>query len=283
MADFSLQGDGQDYYQADRAPGTTPIGTQCVSSGSDNTKGAWATLPATTFDSSWLMVHLNQIVSVTGVPAATVKVLLDIGIGPPGSEQVIVPDLSWMQTSDLVGQAVNATFMLPLALPSGAALSIRCQSSTGAPVTVTASYTAIASGWCASAGHNDIEAFGVVAATSEGTNITPGNGIWGSYVELTASSSFKTDWLAISAQIRGSYPLPNTTHEYLLDIAVGGAGAEVTLIDSLPLAFNEQGLVLNSLIPPLPVSIPAGSRVACRLATTTVGTNLSVIAYAIGG
>jgi hypothetical protein len=136
----------------------------------------------------------------------------------------------------------------------------------------------------ASAPGNVIQTWGADTAATDGTNVAPGTApAFGSYAQLAASTDSHADWVVLCFAMPGSYPVANTTHAYLADLAVGAAASEVVIVPKIPLAFNSDGMALMAFTPPLPVSIPAGSRVSVRTATSTAGPNLSAVAYAIGG
>jgi hypothetical protein len=50
----------------------------------------------------------------------------------------------------------------------------------------------------------------------------------------------------------------------------------------VPVTVNELGQVTQPYSPALPVSIPAGSRIAARATTSTGGPNLTVAVYTAG-
>lgn len=282
MADWSLQGDGQDYLALDR-PVASTWGIAATGSGTIHTKGSWAALTTNTLDAGLVLIHLHGVASHTGTPGTAMKVLADIGIGSPSSEVVLVNNLLWIQASALDTQDVVATAAFPILLPASTILSLRCQSNTGEPITFKASATTLAHGFGQSSGGSEVETWGADTAATDGVNVTPGSGAWGSYAELMTITGIKADLLVLAFGIPGSYPSANTTHNYLVDVAVGSAGNEVTVIPAIPLTFNENGLALPAFTVPLPVSIPAGSRVSVRAATNTGGPNFSCVAYAIGG
>ena len=94
-----------------------------------NTKGAWSELSSST------PARFNQILLVIGNQSQSARAianfLLDVGVGAAGSEQVIVPNLAFLQSSSTV--PFPLWFFVPVGVPSGSRLAVRAQCSiTGA-------------------------------------------------------------------------------------------------------------------------------------------------------
>lgn len=96
-----------------------------------NTKGAWAQLTAsTTADIHGLLIGIDS-AGVTGSVGTRNTMLLDIGIGASGSEQVLIPNLILIHQQN--AGAINSTWpdyfqMIPVQIPSGTRIAARCQS-----------------------------------------------------------------------------------------------------------------------------------------------------------
>jgi len=113
--------------------------------------------------------------------------------------------------------------------------------------------------WALGAGFRS-ETFGTTSGTTThgGTSVTGSAtaNTKGSYTQIASSTSF--DATAIMVNIDAQF----TDTNYLMDIAVGGAGSEVIVIPDLMFA-QQAG---KSIAPIIPICIPAGSRIAARVA-----------------
>jgi hypothetical protein len=230
VADWSMFGDGQDHASAG-VSAAAMIGTAVVGSGTQHTKGSWASLGATVGESGFLLVQVHGVNSWTppGSPPSQVLSLLDIGFNT-GTTSVVIPNLMVYHPASLVGQCNTALAAFRVHVPAGQTLYARCQSADGNPVTLQVSALTAMSGWGSSSGVQSVEAWGVSTGNSDGTTIPPANApSWGSYVELTPASTVRADWLTVAVGCPGSFPSAGTTHNYLIEIAEGGMGSETTL------------------------------------------------------
>lgn len=282
MSDWYISGDGQ-VHTSVGASAAAPVGTSVAGSAVAHTKGSWVSLGTAGSESGLLIVNVHGAVSWTapGSPPAQIISLLDVGVDA-GTTTAVVPNLLVYHPSALVGKPLAASFCLPVNVPTASALYARCQSADGNPVTLGVSAALVHCGWGASAAPQRVEALGVSTGSSDGTNVTPGTApSWGSYAELSAATANRADWLVVAVGCPGSFPAAGNSHNYLVQIAVGGSGSEVTLT-TLPVTVNSLGQVTQPYGPALPVAIPAGTRVSARATTSTTGPNLTVAAYAAG-
>jgi hypothetical protein len=83
----------------------------------------------------------------------------------------------------------------------------------------------------------------------------------GAWTELEASTSKTTDLI----WVRPSTSAGNTLNtSFFLDVGIGAAGSEMTIISNLAVGYSNAIAAFNEYFIPLPVSIPAGSRIAAR-------------------
>jgi len=217
-----------------------------VTAGSANTKGSYTQIVAS-LARSCSGILLQMFV------ATQVSMLMDIAIGGAGSEIVVIPNLS---VSAVGSTNVSGSLFIPLYLPAGTRVAVRCQASTGsATVRVKSVFitdTFIGLQQLASRYEN----WGAVAATSRGTLVTASGSVdtKGAWTQLIAASAFTTKWLLIGLQ-------PDFNRNYAVDIGVGGAGAEQVVIPNLDPINISLGTCIS-----LPFSIPGGSRVSARAA-----------------
>jgi hypothetical protein len=234
-------------------------------------------------ESGLLVVNVHGAASWTapGSPPAQTISLLDIGFDGT-TTTAILNNLLVYHPSSLVGDTLTQCFCLPVHLPTAAALYARCQSADGNPVTLGVSAGLVHCGWAASSGAQRTESLGLSTGSSDGTNVVPGTApTWGSYAELSAATANRSDWIVLAVGCPGSFPSAGTAHNYLVQVAVGAAASEVNIL-TLPVTVNSLGQVTQPYSPPLPFSIPAGTRVSVRATTSTTGPNLTVAAYLAG-
>jgi hypothetical protein len=103
---------------------------------------------------------------------------------------------------------------------------------------------------------------GVDLANTRGTTVVGGANVYGSYVQLVASTPADTCWISVTAQTNGS---PNNGNQGLIKLAVGGAGSEVDIVLDLVFFYGTTGFAETGTYS-FPISIPAGSRIsaACK-------------------
>jgi hypothetical protein len=217
-----------------------------------HTKGAWRNMiSALPFDTVGLVVN-------TGPTSLSYPYLLDIGIGEQGREVVLIPDIMGVSP-----QPPGLAFYVPMRLPAGTRVVARTQARNGgAPINLQI----IGVG-----GHSErlphipqVTGYGINAAATDGTTpALPANiNVKGAWTELVASTAhaFEHVILCIGINSSGTSGRPNR-----IDLGVGPAGSEaVVLPDYIVTEGHTSGMAMCPAISVLPVSVPAGSRVALR-------------------
>lgn len=105
---------------------STSKGTSIDPGGTANTKGSYVQMAASTaFASKW------AILSFTADSPSTLgwNWLIDVAVGASSSEQIVVPNL-WVPSAGLAGGLCIARVFMPLAIPAGTRVAMRCQSDT---------------------------------------------------------------------------------------------------------------------------------------------------------
>lgn len=97
-------------------------------------------------------------------------------------------------------------------------------------------------------------------------------GVPGAWSEVHAGVSATIDYLTVFCSTTA---LANASSSMLLDVGVGPAGAEVVVIQSIPIGFFPSALLVAP-VAALPCSIPEGSRVAYRTRGESTRTSFSV-------
>lgn len=252
MADWSLIGDGQQF-STEGETASTSRGTT-LTSGAANAKGSYSQLVASSsFAATFIIVHLKAITSAAS--------LVDIAVGAAASEQVIIPNLLF--SVDTIGFPITTVFMFPVSIPSGTRIAARLQSN-GASNTLDAVVTLLVSGFIPSAPLSVVTDYGIVTTDSGGTSVDPGGtaNTKGAWSEITASSN-KVDMLSIvfGNQLNAAM----ATAHWLFDIGIGAAGSETILIPDLMVSSDVGDDRLSPVsIGPIPVNIPAATRIAVR-------------------
>lgn len=251
------------------ADASTAISTTVTGSASAHTKGAWSQVIASTGgDVNEIVLWSTAAIAVSGSDSST---LLDIGIGGSGSETVIVPDLN------LGGTAAGHLIRVPVFIPGGSRVSLRLQSAITSK-TYAASVALIGgAGWGRRAPTRRATTYGANSATSGGVTIDdPGaSNTDGAWTEITSSTTTPARWLLPFL----SGPVGNaawTSTNGLADVAIGASGSEVIIAEHIPTSANAaEQLLYPALV--LPVSLPAGTRIAMRHRQAT-GTGVGIAA-----
>lgn len=261
---------------------TSPMGITVTGSATIHTKGAWTELIASTsFEALFVRVNISS----TSAATTATETLVDIGIGAAAAEQVIIPDLLGGYVG-AIGTAVTAApriYEFPLRIPAGSRIAARLQSLVASKtarlmISIFGEPRYPASVWAGST----VTAYGIVAASSRGTLVTPGaSGAEGAWTEIVASST--TDHSALVIGSQGVINSVITAHVYAIDVAAGAAAAEQVLASDRIITANtsEQnpGLYPSNA---LGVTIPTGTRLAARASGhTTSPQALDVALYGV--
>lgn len=228
-----------------------------------NTKGAWVELVTATDKSCNLLSILMNAASVYDH-------LVDIGVGPAGSEVVLIANLLFSRAQSTSTGHFCYTF--PVNIPAGTRIAVRsqCKGTNNPSVRIQL---------LASAGSfqphlaGAVATFGANTADSGGTAIDPGavlntKGAW-TQIAAATDSAIKAIVMAIGQQAILNRASANN---WLLDIGIGAAGAETVIIaDYALVAFNDSYTTPQPSVSPLiPVDIPAGARIAARIQASNV-------------
>ncbi len=191
--------------------------------GTAHTKGAWTQLIASTpYDAYGIWIAIDGI----HVSAAATAYLVDIGVGPSGSEWVIVPNLD-VWGADATAAGLNPhMFWFPVYLPAGSRISARSQSVT-ASKTCRVMVTLDGVPWYGLWGVvGPVVDYGTDLAASTGTSVTPGNGAFGSWVQVGTTSRDHTFWTVSMDYLATTTVSALTT---LVEVGVGPSGAQQSL------------------------------------------------------
>lgn len=121
-----------------------------------------------------------------------------------------------------------------------------------------------------------VAAVGIAATASGGTALVTSAtaNAKGAYVTLIASTAGDADSLLIALSKSGA-------SDYLVDIAIGAAGAETVIVPDLYVGNGTQ--IYQTAYYPFPVSLPAGTRLSARAQASSGLSVCEVAAYLLKG
>lgn len=232
---------------------STSAGTDIAASGTANTKGSYVTLISST------AFHSDRLVIVMGSASLTTY-LVDIAVGAAASEQVLIPNIHY-SGSNLFPYVMD----FPVGVPAGSRVSCRCASAT-ASAAVSISAYAIAGGWSAPPGLSRVITYGALTASSKGTEIDPGGTVntKGAWVELVAPFTPTPALKGLILGLGNNNNVAASAGSWLIDVGVGTAGFEQVAIPNYRMSMSTAETITPPCTPFIPVSIPAGSRLAVR-------------------
>ncbi len=252
MSDWGYVHSGQ-ITEAAGSVTATSSGTTPATPGSNNTKGAWVELIAsTTYDAIGMIVQAFA-------DSASGSFLLDIGIGASGSEVPLIADFQFQRLASAYGGSGQP--FIPVHVPRGSRISMRVAASS----TVAVPSTRVGVQLIAGSGGTPIfgrrtATYGAVSASSEGTLVTAGGTAHtkGAWVALTTSASMDSEWCVLSIMNDGTPGKVN-----LIDVAIGASGSEQIIVPNLYLPAAQTYQLTNGKVS-FPLHIPAGARVSVR-------------------
>jgi hypothetical protein len=252
---------------------TSNRGTNCVASGSINTKGSYTVLTAATTLEAWgIYLYLYG-------GSATASHLIDIGIGA-ATEDILIPDLRL----DVGNQSPSAQYYFPILVPEGSRLTARV-ASTVASSGVRICGTLVGPNESIPPPLSVVTAYGVVSASSRGTTI-PGNtttaNTEGTETEIVASTSEPMRGFVMAVGAGADITTAGSEHSVCLR---QGAATGDVIIDNVQ--FNRDA---GTDIPRptasafYPCDVPAATRLSATLSSssTTAGDrDLDLIVYGV--
>lgn len=238
--------------------------TTLCSRSTSHTKGTWVEVTAAT-SFAYEALHVTAMEDPTSGGADVF--LVDIGVGASGSEIVIVPNILIDNNRAALGQVLVA-LNLPLAIPAGTRIAVRCQDSTGSG---TRSTRIGLVGKAGGANYpvalcQSLVNYGALTASTNGTLVDSGAtaNTFGAWVQFTASTSARHNFLhpviGYDKQTGGgSGAVANAEYQ----IAVGASGDEQIIgYGQVSFGGGGYGVISNGL--PFYPQIPVGSRLSMR-------------------
>lgn len=211
-------------FEAVGAPSGTSGGTAVVSNASANTKGAYTELGTSTMDADGFYVHITP-------GTAARDFLIDIALGAASSEVDVVSNL--LYSTGTTSTFVEAeSFYVPVGIPAGSRISVRCQASSG--TSQISIYVVLAKGdayrrqRCQRA-----TTYGANTADSGGTSLDPGGSANtdGGYSQLSAAitNPIRSVLICVGNQVNGA----RTDASFRFNLARGAGGSEVVVAPTI--------------------------------------------------
>lgn len=237
--------------------GSAVTGTTITASGTANSKGSWTSLGTPSF-------QYEAFDFVVAQTAASDKII-DIGINDgSGNWHVIVADLQFYgrKSADLM-----YGYGLPVRLKSGQQVGVRCAASTASHV-LNVALTGYSRGDNGGAGYSRMVRIDT-PGTSRGVAVDAGAtaSTKGAWTQLIASTAQHYDALMVMVG-QNADTTRTATATALLDVGLGASSSEFVLIPNIFMRWTTtlDGPLLK--YGPCPVQVPAGVRLAARLACT---------------
>lgn len=240
--------------------GTSAL-TTVVASATPNQVGGWVQMHSSVpFPVSMVAVFTGNAGIFTS--AANTQTLLDVGIGPSPTEQVLIQDVA------IGGIAQFAHWHFPMTVPMGARLSMRLRSIVASKscvfgMRVYGGGSGLDSGYRATT-------YGAFQTGSRGTVLTTPTvaNSKAAWTVISAATTAPMRWLVVSVSA------PNTATSSavngLIDIGVGITGSEAVLVPDIPFRTSLAEDILAAGPMTYPVSLPAGVRLVARLQQSVV-------------
>jgi hypothetical protein len=164
-------------------------GTTITAGSTANTKGAFSAgqlIAATAQEAYGIFVEASAV----SVAATATSYLLDIGIGPSGSETLIVPDINIGYAGVLTtNQHTRQRYFFPVYIPSGERVAARGAAETASDVAEVAVYVLEGPAPPPMYPVGTVKAYGVASASSRGTLVPAGNGAYGAWTQVASAET----------------------------------------------------------------------------------------------
>lgn len=236
-------------------------GLTVTGNASANLKGSWTDIGGAT-------AFTYEAFSLTMYAANTTDYVVDVGISDGANRATIVSNL---RLSGLrLAEAGWAHYFIPVHVPAGSQLSIRCAGATVSP-SLRAVLTGYATGIGGSPGFSRAVAL-YTPGTSRGISVTPGSGVESSWFEI--SSSCPEDIAAVFGFIGYGNDIARATANLMkVDLGLGAAASEQTIYADFCMCYGSQRDGPNIVWPIFACDIPKTTRIAAR-AQANLGTDI---------
>lgn len=260
MPDWSFRG-GANRYDTMGEVVSGSHGTS-VTSGLTNVKGSWTEIVASTPFMACCFTIL-----FSGVTAG--DFLFDIGFGANPNEVAFVSNLHHSDRQS--GQGPTSVYWFPIPIPAGTRVTVRSQCQSGGSKVGYVTIILCEAQFVREPALSRATVYGAATGDSGLVGLDPGGtaDTKNSYSEIVASTTYPIRELYIVLGNQAN--TARTDCNWLIDISVGASLSEQIVIPDVYVSCNAVGdLVLPEVIGPIPVNIPAGSRLAARCACSII-------------
>jgi hypothetical protein len=237
-----------------------------------NQKGSWHTLGVTNF----LVDQFD--ISLSDYNDTFANMLLDIGLGPTGNEQVAIANMTY----GMPGVALARRWTVPIRIPSGTRVSARAQNDTAGTVSARITMQARgANGQNPTSSQSSVH-YGTSTTLSRGTLVDPGGtaNVKGAWTEITPGTS--TSHSSVTIVVQGNNASPKSIGNALIDVGIGPLGNETVVIPNLPSTIGASADHLPIVFGPFLLSLPPGTRIVARAQSTETGSTRQVYINILG-
>lgn len=203
-------------------------GTTITSGGSAHTKGAYSAgqLFATTDEDTY---GLSVRVSGVHTSGVVTSYLLDIGIGPSGSEVDLIQNIDCWGSPAIAGGFVGTTYYFPVFIPKGERVAARSQALAVSDVCNVGIWLhQSCNGWGMEV-PTKWEQLGTIT-NSNGVSVTPGSGAFGSWTTILDPITKHYKWWHVGFD--GLADTTITAQEFLVEVGIGPDTSNVSTIGS---------------------------------------------------
>ncbi len=262
--------------------GTSTTSVSTTTDGTANTESAWAELVAATDEDIIAIQPFMQRRSGSGQHG----LMVTFGVGPSGKEQSIL-DNFYMDTDLFIGPYQCPMF--PVFIPAGTRLAFKTRASLASMVVELNLNCWHQGNAMIPSSFGRITTYGAITASTSAVELDPPAGIYSgdvvtnkTFLEVDASIAYPIKMLNLGVfQARQTARADN---HWFIDIAIGAAGKERSLIEDLVAASDSSSDQVSPFyIGPIPVDIPAGERLGVRAVKKSAGSNgdIGIIIYGV--
>jgi len=174
---------------------------------------------------------------------------------------------------------IERHLLIPVSVPAGSRIAARYQASTTTNDDVYVAVTTMAQTLTPSSGLNRCITYGADTGDSGGTVVNSGGttntkGAW-SQLAASTTETIRALWWMIGGREHN-----HADSDFLVDIGVGAAASEQVIIPDVPFVSINQNTYPHF---PVPVDIPAGSRLAVRTQAYTTNATLRQLDFVLYG
>lgn len=228
-----------------------------VSAGASAVYGAWTQLVASCpFDTMWVMLE---------VQGGASEYLIDVGIGPVGSEVAVLPQIGF---SGVVGGTSHVnSYSIPFTIPMGERISIRAMTSNAVAQNLIVNLYATYAGFLGEGEYTVGVGIINTASAVRGSVIDPGAvaNTKGAWVTLATAGVVGLYFQYILLFVGTNQNAQTVSKNWSVDIAIGAAGSEQLVIPDIRFYLDVgYKLILPSVIGPIPWMNFGSARIAAR-------------------